>query len=186
MPYYGPTTLADVLDDLGCRDTLPASGKGLVSTLNSHRTKSGVRFGRQAGGPAPIAPSARIEGRPRRRPPTAPATLTTLRMLEGMSYVEAVLWIGARLAEGLAHAHERGMLHRDLKPANVLLTDEGQPMLLDFNLAEDAKADGRPAPASAAPCRTWPRSTSPPTWAGRWTWTPAATFMHSASSCTSC
>src|SRR5262249_39563004 len=33
MPYFGPTTLADVLDDLGRRDTLPASGKGLVSTL---------------------------------------------------------------------------------------------------------------------------------------------------------
>ena len=36
-----------------------------------------------------------------------------------------------------AHAHERGILHSDLKPANVLLTDEGQPMLLDFNLAVD-------------------------------------------------
>ncbi|HBI45813.1 MAG TPA: hypothetical protein DDY78_23610, partial [Planctomycetales bacterium] len=51
-------------------------------------------------------------------PPAGPATLTTLRMLEGMTYVEVVLWIGARLAEGLAHAHERGVLHRDLKPAN--------------------------------------------------------------------
>ena len=45
------------------------------------------------------------------------------------------------LAEELAHAHQRGILHSDLKPANVLLTDEGQPMLLDFNLAADLKAD---------------------------------------------
>jgi tetratricopeptide (TPR) repeat protein len=57
----------------------------------------------------------------------------------GLSYVEAVLWLGARLADGLAHAHERGILHRDLKPANVLLTDDGTPMLLDFNLSEDTK-----------------------------------------------
>jgi tetratricopeptide (TPR) repeat protein len=45
----------------------------------------------------------------------------------------------ARLADGLAHAHERGVVHRDLKPANVLLTDDGQPMLLDFNLSEDPR-----------------------------------------------
>jgi serine/threonine protein kinase/Tfp pilus assembly protein PilF len=62
------------------------------------------------------------------------------------SYVAAVLSLVARLADGLAHAHERGVLHQDLKPANVLLSDDGQPMLLDFNLAHDSalRAGARP------------------------------------------
>ena len=59
-----------------------------------------------------------------------------------MTFVEAVLALGGQLADGLAHAHRRGILHRDLKPANVLLTDDGRPMLLDFNLAEDTKLRG--------------------------------------------
>jgi len=68
-----------------------------------------------------------------------------LEMLEGLSFVQAVLWIASRLANGLAHAHYREILHRDLKPANVLLTDEGQPMLLDFSVAEDIKRRSPPS-----------------------------------------
>jgi tetratricopeptide (TPR) repeat protein len=60
-----------------------------------------------------------------------------LDMMARFSHVEAVLWLGSRVADGLAHAHERGILHLDLKPANILLTDDGQPMLLDFNLSID-------------------------------------------------
>ncbi|HND52928.1 MAG TPA: serine/threonine-protein kinase, partial [Pirellulaceae bacterium] len=59
--------------------------------------------------------------------------------LGDLSYVDAVLWMGVRLADGLAHAHERGIVHCDLKPANVLLSEDGQPLLLDFNLAADTK-----------------------------------------------
>jgi serine/threonine protein kinase/tetratricopeptide (TPR) repeat protein len=51
--------------------------------------------------------------------------------------VQAAVWIVARLAEGLDHAHSRGLLHRDLKPANILLAADGTPMLLDFNLAAE-------------------------------------------------
>ncbi len=51
--------------------------------------------------------------------------------------VDVVLRLALGLANALVHAHARGILHRDIKPANVLLTDDGVPMLLDFNLASD-------------------------------------------------
>ena len=57
--------------------------------------------------------------------------------LHALTYPESVLWLGCRIAEGLAHAHDRGIMHRDLKPSNVLWADDGQPMLLDFNMAAD-------------------------------------------------
>src|SRR5262249_5520868 len=54
-------------------------------------------------------------------------------------FVEAVCWLGARLAEALAHAHGKGILHRDIKPANILLNRYGRPLLADFNVAFDAQ-----------------------------------------------
>jgi serine/threonine protein kinase/tetratricopeptide (TPR) repeat protein len=59
-------------------------------------------------------------------------------ILDRLGYADGCLWVIGELAAGLEHAHERGILHRDIKPANVLLTDDGSPMLLDFNLASTA------------------------------------------------
>ena len=60
------------------------------------------------------------------------------QFLHGASAIQAAVWIVARLADGLDHAHSRGLLHRDLKPANILLAGDGTPMLLDFNLSVEA------------------------------------------------
>lgn len=48
------------------------------------------------------------------------------------------------ICDGLAHAHEAGIIHRDIKPANILLTPKVEPKIGDFGLAQaiGVKHDG--------------------------------------------
>ncbi len=55
---------------------------------------------------------------------------------DGPLDVDQALAIGRQVAEGLAEAHDQGVLHRDLKAENVMLNRAGHAKILDFGLAK--------------------------------------------------
>ncbi|HQR66265.1 MAG TPA: serine/threonine-protein kinase, partial [Thermoanaerobaculia bacterium] len=68
----------------------------------------------------------------------------TLRtaLTEGPLPVKQALDVAIHVAEGLAAAHENGIVHRDVKPEHVFLTADGHTRLLDFGLARQTSSRG--------------------------------------------
>jgi formylglycine-generating enzyme required for sulfatase activity/cephalosporin-C deacetylase-like acetyl esterase len=58
------------------------------------------------------------------------------KIVRGRVPVREAVDIAVQTAEGLAKAHEAGMVHRDIKPANIIVTKEGEVKILDFGLAK--------------------------------------------------
>jgi eukaryotic-like serine/threonine-protein kinase len=57
------------------------------------------------------------------------------RLREGPFGMRKAAEHAARVAEGLAAAHEKGIVHRDIKPENLFLLNDGRVKILDFGLA---------------------------------------------------
>jgi serine/threonine protein kinase/TolB-like protein/tetratricopeptide (TPR) repeat protein len=63
----------------------------------------------------------------------------TLKKLiaEGESLsLNKVLEMAIQICDGLAAAHEKGIVHRDIKSDNIMLTSRGQVKIMDFGLAK--------------------------------------------------
>jgi eukaryotic-like serine/threonine-protein kinase len=60
----------------------------------------------------------------------------TLQERNGSFSLKQAIEIGIQVAEGLAAAHEKGIVHRDIKPDNVMIRKDGIAQIMDFGLAK--------------------------------------------------
>ena len=74
-------------------------------------------------------------------------TLAALIARGGPLPVPQVLALARQIADGMAAAHEVGVVHRDMKPENVMVTPDGQALIMDFGIASSSQGgakDGGP------------------------------------------
>jgi serine/threonine-protein kinase len=58
----------------------------------------------------------------------------------GLLPVDQVLDIVTQVAQGLAYAHEHGIVHRDVKPSNIMVVRDGHAKITDFGIARMASS----------------------------------------------
>ncbi len=115
MPYLARTTLTDLLHILGNSPIAEWSGQRVFEVMREDQNGLPIQL---------IA-----EDHP-------------AQVLKELTWVDFVLRMGITLAEALAYAHHRKVLHLDVKPSNIVLTPDGQPILLDLDVARPPIAAG--------------------------------------------
>ncbi|MGH9856898.1 MAG: serine/threonine-protein kinase PknK, partial [Acidobacteriota bacterium] len=58
------------------------------------------------------------------------------KLQRGTLLLPELIDINCQIAEGLAAAHDAGIIHRDIKAPNILITQNGRVKILDFGLAK--------------------------------------------------
>ena len=56
---------------------------------------------------------------------------------DALTVIETVTLI-SNVLDGLAHAHNKGVIHRDLNPSNILLDENDMPRIMDFGISDFA------------------------------------------------
>jgi eukaryotic-like serine/threonine-protein kinase len=107
MPYLGRTTLCDVLDRAFSNKQLPQRSQIIVETIRRQNADANADLKQSS----------------------------FHRILRNGPYIEGIVHLAVQLTEALEYTHSCGICHGDLKPSNVLLSLEGRPLLLDFNLS---------------------------------------------------
>ena len=66
-------------------------------------------------------------------------TLAARIARSGPMPVAETLALARQIADGMAAAHEVGVVHRDMKPENVMVTADGQALIMDFGIASSSQ-----------------------------------------------
>ena len=119
-----------------------STGTGLTGG-NGNPTGSGPAAGNNGGNVG--ATGIRQGGKsPRTRSGDGSSMYIVMEYVDGQTLTERIktlslkqaIEIGIQIAEGLAAAHEQGIVHRDIKPDNIMVRKDGIPQIMDFGLAK--------------------------------------------------
>lgn len=115
-------------------DTAIQSRPELLSS--THHVSASSQRAVERLGPLPArAPSKSMSAVPHAPPAETPSPQTTPSVRRSALDYRYMATLLSGAADGLAHAHQNGVVHRDIKPHNLILGDDLQLHLTDFGLA---------------------------------------------------